>query len=79
MIGAPAISMNCLGICPPNLTPLPAAGIIAMFIIYGQWVGDDGKVLRNERLKIFHITFSSFSEGNVIWKLQALQNLCLNA
>src|SRR5262245_46975380 len=42
MIGAPAISMNCFGICPPNLLPLPAAGMIATFIKQwavgiGQW------------------------------------------
>src|SRR5215510_15541518 len=38
MIGAPAISMNCFGVSPPNLLPLPAAGMIAMFItVVGGW------------------------------------------
>src|SRR5215831_17668629 len=38
MIGAPATSINCFGICPPNLLPLPAAGMMAMFItVVGGW------------------------------------------
>src|SRR5215510_12723976 len=41
MIGAPAISMNCFGVCPPYLLPLPAAGMIATFI--KQWAVDSGQ------------------------------------